>query len=248
MNAALLTPPQPTPVPYDEPVEETLVLDETGAPEETPAPEDALFALTLLADETAVDRLAGNPEGAMAVMRTLAGLITVGFAAHAVAIGLFLASARPPLEALHHAGAWFVAATLGFFIAVGAGLPSYWFHGVVARVPAPSWRMAVELLRVQAVGAVVLGAVLPFWLAATLGLNVLGAELARNEVWLVFSHMLPFLAAMPGVLGLYRAFTRMRGAIGTTGRTSPLLLTFWWVLLFQYTAPVTIYALFAALV
>jgi hypothetical protein len=201
----------------------------------------------LLADETQIDRMAADPTGATRALKPLAALIATGFAAHALAMGLFLATRLPLLEAAHHAAAWFIAVTAGFFIAIGAGLPSYWFYGVVARVPAPSWRLAVELLRVQAVGAVVLGAVLPFWLAATLGVTVLGADLANSTTWVGLSHTLPFVAALPGVCGLYRSFVRMRAANDIHGRTSPMFRTAWWVVLFKYTAPITIHALFRAM-
>ena len=214
---------------------------------EVPAHPDHLLALTLLRDETAIDRMAGDVEGATALLPPLAGMIVAGFAAHAAALGLFLATGLPLADAAHHAAAWFAAATGGFFIAVGTGLPSYWFYGIVARVPAPAWRLAVELLRVQAVGAVVLGAVIPFWLAGTLALAVLGSDVTQYQPWVWFSHSLPFLSALPGVTGLYRVLRRMRVARGIEGRFAPLFLTAWWVVLFQYTAPITMFAIFRAL-
>jgi hypothetical protein len=210
-------------------------------------PVDALFALTLLRDEQAIDRRAATAAGALEVLRPLAALIVAGFAAHAVAMSLFMATSVPIPQAVHHGGSWFVAATVGFFLAVFAGLPSVWFYGIVARVPAPPWRLAVELLRVQAVGAVVLGALLPFWLAATLGLQLMGAELALSVVWVVASHALPFAAAIPGLFGLRRVFARMRAARGEAGGFSPFVLAGWWLVLFNYTAPATIFYLFQTL-
>ncbi|HMV68817.1 MAG TPA: hypothetical protein PKA64_18335, partial [Myxococcota bacterium] len=146
--------------------------------------------------------------------------------------------------ALRVGGAWAAASTGGFFTAICAGLPSYWFYGVVADIRAPAWRLAVELVRVQAVGCVVLLGVLPFWLAGALCLQLAGADVYHLPAWMALTWALPFLAALPGMLGLRRTFQRMRGE---PGWFAPTLLTAWWVVLFQFTGPVTIWSLFHAL-
>lgn len=212
-------------------------------PETEPVP----LPLLLLRDELGVDRTIGDVAGATRMLVPLTGLVVGGFAAHAVTL---LATAWPsvgPEAAVRLGASWFVATTVGFFAAICAGLPSYWFYGIVAKIRAPAWRLAAELVRVQAVGAVVLVGVLPFWLTATLALHLVGVDVLRFGPWMALTYTLPFLAGSFGIAGLYRSFERMRTTLGETGRLPALLLTAWWVVLFVYTAPITIWSLFTAL-
>jgi hypothetical protein len=199
--------------------------------------------LELLRDPEAIDAEAAEPETATRTLMRLVGLTLAGFAAHAFVIGIMHAANGEP-DAVQRGVAWFGATSVGFFAAICAGLPSYWFYGVVARIPAPAWRLAVELVRVQAVGAVLLAAVLPFWLAIHLWLVIQTGGPIEDGLWTFFSYTLPFLAAMPGVAGLRAVFVRMRSAAGRDGALAPLLLTAWWVVLFLYTAVPTITRLF----
>jgi hypothetical protein len=208
---------------------------------------DAL-PLLLLRDELAIDASVGDPDGASRLLPPLVGLTAAGFVAHAVCVAGTALPTLGPGPALQLGAAWALASTGGFFAAICAGLPSYGFYGVVATTRAPAWRLAVELVRVQAVGAVVLAGVVPFWLALALGLHlVFGVEVYRVTPWMQLTYALPFLCAAPGVFGLYRAFRRMRVALGHEDRLPALALTAWWVLLFLYTAPAAIRALFHAL-
>jgi hypothetical protein len=208
---------------------------------------DGALPLRLLNDETSIDREAADAAGAARIFVPLAGLVVLGFAMHAVAVIGVAWGSLGPLGALQHGIAWFGAATLGFFASISAGLPSYWFYGVVAKIRAPAWRLAVELVRVQAVGSVVLAGIVPFWLAWSLGLHlVLGIEVFDAPPWMAVTYALPFLCATPGLLGLYRVFCRMRDAVGESGWLPPVALTARWMVLFVYTTPVTLWALFHA--
>ena len=212
-------------------------------------PTDDALPLQLLRDELAIDAAIGDVRGATRMLMWLVAVVSAGFAAHGAALAGMYWPMIGPADAGLYGGAWAVAATAGFFAAISAGLPSYWFYGVVARIRAPAWRLAVELVRVQAVGAVVLVGVLPFWLAAALGVRVLfGYDLMEYGPWVALTHMLPFLAALPGVFGLTRAFRRMRDALGEERSWAPAALTGWWVLMFNTTGPITIWAIFNALI
>lgn len=222
----------------------------TLAPTLTPAaapPEGAPLPLLLLRDDLAIDRAIGDVRGATRMLVPLTGLVVLGFAAHALTV---LATAWPslgPVASVRIGGAWFVATTVGFFAAICAGLPSYWFYGIVADIRAPAWRLAAELVRIQAVGAVVLFGILPFWLTATLGLHLAGVDVMAFTPWMLVTWAMPFLGGAVGLGGLYRSFARMRAANGEAGWLPALLLTAWWAVLFLCTAPVTIGSLFVAL-
>jgi hypothetical protein len=212
----------------------------------TDSSSDAL-PLLLLRDELAIDAQVGDVAGATRMLTHLSAIVAAGFAAHGV---ILAACAGPTLGAqgaLQLGGAWAVASTVGFFASICACLPSCWFYGVVANVAAPSWRLAVELVRVQAIGAVTLVGLLPFWLAGSLALRVIGVDLFSDPTWRLLTHALPFLAAFPGVFGLYRVFVRMRIAAGERATFPAALLTVWWITLFQFTCPMTISTLYSAL-
>jgi hypothetical protein len=207
------------------------------------------LSLRLLRAPAGVDADLATPDGAVRRTRDLSALVLAGFAGHALCMALtfhLIGDASAP-DALLRGGAWFVACAGGFFAAVAAGLPSYWFYGVVARIPAPSWRLAVETVRVQAVGSVMLGAVLPIWLTATLALWMVGADLSAFVAWKGVSLSLPFLAGLPGIVGLVGAFRRMAVANGDPAPWRAVGLAAWWVTLFVTLAPATVHTLFVAL-
>ncbi|MEQ1569619.1 MAG: hypothetical protein ABMA64_28550 [Myxococcota bacterium] len=209
---------------------------------------DDALPLLLLRDELSVDRAAADATSAADLLLPLCALTTLGFGVHAACVAGTAWPVTGAGPALREGLAWWAACTGGFFAAICAGLPSYWFYGVVAKVRAPAWRLAVELVRVQAVGAVILAGVVPFWLAGALGLHlVFGVEVYDSPVWMALTRALPFLCATPGVLGAYRVFGRMRAAQGHADRLPAAALTAWWMVLFLFTAPVSIHALFVAL-
>lgn len=200
--------------------------------------------LQLLRDPEEIDRSVSDPEGASSMLTQLVLLTIAGFAGHALLVGLL--EGIDGGDGLRTGIAWFGALTGGFFAAICAGLPSFWFYGVVARIPAPAWRLAVELVRVQAVGSVMLAAVLPFWLVLHLAVVCASGEAPDSVLWTALTWSMPLAAALPGVVGLHKGFVRMREAIGIEGRSAPLLLTLWWAAMFQVTALPTVYALFHA--
>jgi hypothetical protein len=206
---------------------------------------DAL-PLRLLRDELSIDAEAGEVAGATALMPRLVGLVVGGFGAHALVVAGTAWPSLGPGPALQLGASLWLATTAGYFAAICAGLPSYWFYGIVARIEAPAWRLALELVRSQAVGSVVLVGILPFWLAACLGLHLLQVDVYRSPLMLL-TYGLPLVTGLPGTLGLYRVFERMRVALGEQGKLPALVLVAWWVGLFLYTAPITVWALFDAL-
>ena len=185
--------------------------------------------LQLLHDEVAIDRSLASSRSVLKTLTPLSATVTAGFALHALSIAIVASATEGLAIGTQQGGAWFLASTIGFFAAIGASVPSVWFFGVVARIPTPSWRLAAELVRIQAVGAVTFASLLPVWLALTLGLLTLGAPL---QGWITVSLALPFACALPGVFGLYRVFRRMSGG----PRWNAALLTAWWVVLFTFAA------------
>lgn len=210
-------------------------------------PTDAL-PLALLRDEVGIDRQVADPAGVSRLLPPMVALVVLGFVSHGACIAGMYAASLGPEAAIWLGTRWALAATGGFFAAICAGLPSYWFYGVVAKIRAPSWRLAFELVRVQAVGSVMLAGILPFWLAVVLGLQAIaGVDLLENGAWLVITFTLPFLSSLPGMVGLKRGFTRMREHLGEGSSWAPLVLTAWWGLLFATTAPISVWALFMVL-
>ncbi len=225
----------------------SIPLDPTLAPVPEVRLEDPL-PLLLLRDELAVDAAVASPDEAARVLPQLIGLVVGGFVAQALCTGILWSAfgGSPLLEGGHLAVRWAFALSGGYFLAICAGLPGYWFHTVVLGITPPAWRIALELVRVQAVGSVVLAAVLPLWVAACLGLWMLGGDLPDGVV--LAGNALPMLCALPGLTGLTRSFTRMgrvRGVRYPVG--AGRFLTLWWAGAFVCTAPVTAYRLLALL-
>jgi len=210
--------------------------------------------LRLLRDELGVDADVATPAGASAALPRLVLLTTAGFAAQGACTGLLLMAfgQAGPLSALLTAAQLSLAMTGGFFIAICAGLPGYWFHTVVMGISPPIWRIAIELVRVQSVGSVVLSAVLPLWVSGWLALWLVGGNLGADPI--MAGAALPLLCALPGMMGLYRVFCRMSVHESASGqletpppmraRLTGLALTSWWGIAFVCTAPVTFIRLF----
>lgn len=218
------------------------------APATAPAPRTDPLPLQLLRDELAVDAAVATAAEARAMLAPLTGLVVGGFVAQATCTALLWAAFGDgtALAAGTLAARWALATTGGFFLAIGAGLPGYWFHTVVMGLAPPAWRIAVELLRVQAVGSVVLAALLPLWVAACLGLWMLGGRLPEGLI--LAGNALPLLCALPGLCGLSRSFTRMATAEGASHPVAAgRLLTLWWGIAFVCTAPVTVVRLLGVL-
>ena len=209
-------------------------------PFDLPAAGDPL-ALRLLRDELSIDADVATPAAATRMLPRLVALVVGGFAAQAACTGLlwlaFTAAGPADAATLTARAAW--AMTVGFFVAISAGQPGYWFHAVVLRVNPPPWRIALELVRVQAVASVALFAVLPLWVAACLGLWLVGGDLPDG--WILAGNALPWLSGVPGMLGLRRAFSRMATVRGVRNPGGVgVVLTGWWAIAFSVTAPITV--------
>lgn len=208
-----------------------------------------------------VDRLLRRPEeadaacsearAATAMLPSLAWTAVAGIGVFALVQGS-LSQAFHPMDSpgllrgasvLEAVGLEALAYGFGLFGAQIAALPSYWFYALLAGVPMPGWRLAVEATRAQATAAVVLMGLLPVYLAVGLGLGLLlpGPDGAPWH-WLVVQgggHLLPFVAGLAAPLSLIRGFRRVVSARSVDGKTRamPLFLALWCAALFTAMAP-----------
>ncbi len=224
------------------------VLDHEPFVEPVEPPLHDPLPLRLIRDELGVDHDVATPDGVTRSLPPLVSLVIGGFVAQAVCTGLLLTAfgVGDVYAGLAVAGQWSVALSVGFFVAICAGLPGYWFHAVVLGVSPPAWRIAVELVRVQAIGSVVLAAVLPLWVAGCLLIWMMGGWLPEGR--LLAGNTLPLLCALPGMLGLSRSFTRM-AVLRDVSRPQAvaMMLTAWWGVAFLCTAPITVVRLLGVL-
>ena len=102
--------------------------------------------------------------------------------------------------------ALWVAYTLGFTLATGVCLPSFYFYGLLAGVRV-SWLQGTTLvMKGQAATAMMLLGILPVYLAAALGAIVFGMPPDRLRIVLVIGLGLPFIAGLWGVRSIYVGF------------------------------------------
>jgi hypothetical protein len=209
----------------------------------------------LLRERAATDTLCADQDQAAAILPRLLGIAAIGVAAWAaVEGGLLVGSAQVVFPEALAGGPWwwapvalFVAYETAFLGVQLAGLPSFYFYGLLAGIRTHGWRIAVESLRARATAAVVLLGVLPVYLAVGLGLvlvfpdsTVLGMTL--HTLFLTVGGMaLPFLCGLAAPLSLYRAFTRMVAEVQVDGATRrrpmPVVLVLAWSVFFSVLAP-----------
>ncbi len=222
------------------------------SPAPNAAPPPGLVDL-LLRERTAADALCADREAAATLLPQLVGVGAVGIAAGAVVHGGLLVANGATLadHALADGPGWwaplalFLSFEVAFTAAQLAGLPSFYFFGLLAGIRTHGWRIAVESLRARATAAVVLLGLLPIYFAVGLGAALLfdapgfGGQV-QGRLVLMAGYALPFVAGLAAPASLYRAFCGLvpTGPDGTGGRRPmPLLLVFAWSGFFSTLAP-----------
>jgi hypothetical protein len=102
--------------------------------------------------------------------------------------------------------ALWAAYSLGFTLATGVCLPSFYFYGLLAGVRVTALQVTSQIMKGQASTAMMLMGILPVYLAMALGTVIFGAppEVLRNVLWVGLG--LPFIAGLWGVRSIYRGF------------------------------------------
>lgn len=209
----------------------------------------------LLRERETTDRLCADRDQAAALLPRLLAIGATSIAAWAVVHGgLLLASEQSILPAaLAGAPPWWTPIVLfcalegGLLGAQLAGMPSFYFYGLLAGIETHGWRIVVESMRARATAAVVLLGLLPVYLAVGLGLVLVFPDATwegrtLHAIVLGFGGTaLPFVAGLAAPASLYRAFRRMLSEGMPEGQTRrrpmPLLLVLAWSALFTVLAP-----------
>jgi hypothetical protein len=183
------------------------------------ADEHSVLGLTelLLKDPGRVDRLARDEGRQGLLVPCFLAIGLVSFSLFALALVLTLGAA--PAEALpgllaerwaaHRtaaAVALWLAYALGFTLATGVCLPSFYFYGLLAGVRVSWAQVTAQVMKGQASTAVMLTGVVPIYLAAALGAIVFGAPPEVLRVVVYAGLALPFAAGLWGVRSLYVGF------------------------------------------
>src|SRR5262245_7482275 len=121
------------------------------------------------------------------------------------ALPTFLASrwAEQPLGSA--VGVW-LAYTVGFTVATGICLPSFYFYALLAGVKVSWLQVTVLIMKGKASTSILLMGVLPIYVAVVLGLSVFRAPDESLQLALYLGLGLPFLAGLWGVRAIYRGF------------------------------------------
>jgi hypothetical protein len=219
------------------------------------APSPPAMLDLLLREKETTDRLCADRDQAAALLPRLLAIGAASIAAWALVHGgLLLASQQSILPAaLADAPPWWTPIVLfcalegGLMGAQLAGMPSFYFYGLLAGIETHGWRIVAESMRARATAAVVLLGLLPVYLAVGLGLVLVFPDAAwdaraLHSIVLGFGGTaLPFVAGLAAPGSLYRAFRRMLAEGMPPGQTRrrpmPLLLVLAWSALFTALAP-----------
>ncbi len=137
--------------------------------------------------------------------------------------------------------------SIGMVGALGICLPSFYFYGLLAGVRASMLQVAAISLHALARTGVILMGLLPVYVAAILGMVVLGAtEGLAYEALLMAGVLLPFLAGLSSLPVCYRGFLDLIETLPearAAGRAPMVrLLALAWAALYTTVAPVTLWA------
>lgn len=193
----------------------------------------------------------GDAARAARLLPRFIGLGLAGFLAHAAAMGLMHAVSPDALSAtddpLRFGGRVFLAYAGAFFGTNIAALPTFYFHALMAGMRTHGWRISVEVMRAQATEATVLLGLLPALLAAGVGAALMGLELWADAA-LALGFLLPFVAGLPGSLGLLSTLRRLAEEAQPEDHihrdATPTLLALAWCTLFTVMAPVGVWGIF----
>ena len=206
----------------------------------------------LLRHRKQADRQCADPDASARLLPRLTAMAIAGIAAYSLVQGLLLTGGTFPwwsaLSDSHPAiaiGAVFLSFEFGLMGAQIAGLPTFYFHGLLSGLHPHAWRITVESMRARATASVVLLGLLPIYLALSLGLQLMSAD--AYEVVVSCGYALPFVAGLAAPLSLQRAFDAMgrqqaeENPNRTGRRAMPLLLVLAWSALFTAMAPLGVF-------
>jgi len=155
----------------------------------------------------------------------LIGLSVVGFALHGAAVGLALQALQGHLGIgvlPGHPVIWLpVAFTLSLIGALGICLPIFFFCSQMAGLDTPLSLIAAQALRANATSAILLFALLPFYVALGLG-TVWVPTLAPAALYLGLG--LPLIAGLGGIRAVYLGFVDLAQRQKPEGQRRQLLL------------------------
>jgi hypothetical protein len=102
-------------------------------------------------------------------------------------------------------GLW-LAYTLGFVLATGVCLPSFYFYGLLAGVKVTWLQVTALIMKGKASAAVLLLGLVPVYVAVVLGLSVFQADPSWLRGAFTLGLGLPFVAGLWGVRAIYLGF------------------------------------------
>jgi hypothetical protein len=148
--------------------------------------------------------------------------------------------------------ALWIAYTLGFTLATGVCLPSFYFYALLAGVKVSVLQVTALVMKGKSETCLMLMGILPIYLAIVLGAIVfhVPGESLRWAIWLGLC--LPFIAGFWGLRGIYQGFLGLADTIEESRRCNRLCylrgLTLVCTLCYAAVAPVMIYTLWKYLV
>ena len=204
----------------------------------------------LVRDRDAAYAECAEAERATRLMPRFIGLGLASFLAYAAAMGLLHAVNPDPLggaeDPIRFGARIFCAYAGAFFGTNIAALPTFYFHTLIAGVRTHGWRVSVEVMRAQATEATVMLGVLPAFLAAGIGASMMNLTLWADSAE-AFGYLLPFVAGLPGSLGLLRTMRRLAAEAPdrphSQRNATPTLLALAWCALFTVMAPVGVWGI-----
>ncbi len=202
-----------TQVPAAAPLEEGRCVAESGQDDRSVL---GLVEL-LLKNPSRVDLLARDGSRQLLLLPSLLAIGLVSFSLFALALVLTLgaapADALPEILAERWAAyrtgcalALWLAYALGFTLATGVCLPSFYFYGLLAGVRVSWAQVTAQIMKGQASTAVMLAGIMPLYVTTALGGIVFGLPpgLLRGVYYVGLA--LPFVAGMWGVRSIYIGF------------------------------------------
>jgi hypothetical protein len=143
--------------------------------------------------------------------------------------------------------ALWLAYTVGFTLATGVCLPSFYFYALLAGVKTSVLQVTTIVMKGKSETCLMLMGILPIYLAIVLGAIVFHApaEALRGAIWLGL--FLPFIAGIWGLRGIYQGFVGLADTIEECRRPNRFCflrrLTLACTLCYASVAPVMIYTL-----
>ena len=145
-----------------------------------------------------------------------------------------------------------IAYAVGFVLATGVCLPSFYFYALLAGVRMTMLQVTAHIMRGMAATSLMLMGILPIYIAIVLGAVVLrlDSELIRRAVWLGL--LLPFVAGGWGLYSIYEGFLSLADTIDPSRFCNRMCflkrLTLSCTACYAAVAPVMIYTLWSHLI